>query len=86
MARVEIDLENVFPHWETLPDGRHVIVLDDRVHQAVLILPDHDGWLAAYRLGLAADKISGEVRAAERGEVHHPRGVVIVAPAGEWPA
>lgn len=86
MAYIRIDLENAIPTWTTLPDGRHAIVIDESPGSGVLlILPERDAYLGAFRLHLACERMYPEIRAAERNETHHAPAVVIVAPAGEWP-
>lgn len=94
MADVEIELENAMPWWETLPDGRRAIVIEDEYTSArkggngprvLLILPQRGAWSAAHMLALVTEKIYNEVRAAERGDVHRGGGRIITAPDPDVP-
>lgn len=80
MASIEIDLEGVVPEFE-VRDGRRVIVLKSRTDEMVLVLPDRDPWAPAFRLTLALERITNEIREQVRSDVHRGPRPILVGPS-----
>lgn len=85
MASIEIDLDEAVPRIE-VRDGRRVMVVADARNEVVFQLPHRDPWRPIQRLGLAAERLRDEMRAAARGDVYRGGRVIVAAePAPHGP-
>lgn len=76
MSSVKIPLTGAQKRLE-VRDGRRVLVISNGVDEVVLVPPDGDPtdvWLAVWSLGIAIDRLSGELGRRERTDVHRGNG------------